>query len=230
MKPSHWAYKEIKKTREMGLLIGVGGNRFKPNANVTRAEMAQLIERYFDGENETKKETSSIFKDLDKAKWSISAVEELVELGIILPSEYSNGKFEPNKAITRIEMSKWLTRALAVQHSEYAEYEKVIHTSQHTILPVTEFYANKLSKADWGYIGVMLGTEMFIGYPNGAFKADILTNRAEVATLAIRLHEKLNIKPTDFTGLNEIVEVSKTATNMLSISPFKYLSFSVLFS
>ena len=217
----HWAYNTIQEATKLGYFKGDGKGNFNPKANVTRAEFAQILARLFDGTDRTKEP----FTDVADTFWGKDAIEEMLALGIINANDYANKRFEPNKAMTRTELSKWLTNALSVEQPTYTTIAKTIRDSEHTLLPVTEYLKGGISKAEQGYIGVTLGTGLFGGYTDGSFKPKGNTSRAEVATLAIRFRNMQDKAPTEFNGLNEIVEVSETATNMLAATKFEYANY-----
>ena len=45
---SHWAYDEIAMAQELGWIKGYGGSTFTPDGNVTRAEVAAILNRMLD--------------------------------------------------------------------------------------------------------------------------------------------------------------------------------------
>lgn len=68
----------------------------------------------------------------------------------------------------------------------------------------------------------MLGKGLMSGFEDGSFKATGKTTKAEVATILIRFDEAKKKTPSNFKGLNELVEVATTGTNMLSATKFEY--------
>ena len=206
---SHWAYSSILEVASKGLITGYSDGTFRPASNVTRAEFASILARAFDG-NERVKTT---FKDVPTTHWAYDAINEGVALGFINPSDYSSGQFEPNKPMTRAEISKWLTGSLKATNSQYAEIEKTIRNSELTLLPIAEFTKGTLPKNDVGTVGVMVGTGLLSGYTDGTFKPSGNTNRAEVASIILRYLNVSKKNPTDFRELNELLEVAETGTN-----------------
>lgn len=214
----HWAYSTIQEATKLGYFKGDGNGNFKPDNDVTRAEFAQILANIFDSSERTKEP----FTDIKDNYWGKDAIEELLALGIINEMDYSNNRFEPTKAMTRSELAKWLTNALNVKQPEYEAIMKTIRDSQSTLLPTIEYLRGGISKAEQGYIGVMLGTELFTGYVDGSFKPQGKTSRSEVAALAIRFKNMQDKAPTSFKGLNELVEVAETGTNMKSATKLNY--------
>lgn len=215
----HWAYKNIEVASKKGYVMGFKDGTFRPDGNVNRAEFAAFLARTFDGEERVKEQ----FTDVSDTFWAKDNIEEGIALGFINPTDYKNNKFEPTKVMTRQEIAKWLANVLKASNAEYGEMANAIQNGKYTLLPVTEFNKGGISKSEYGNFGLMLGTGLIQGDDKGNFKPTGNTSRAEVASILIRFDEAKKKAPTSFKGLNEIVEVAKTGTNMLSASNFVYL-------
>ncbi|MGE7811213.1 S-layer homology domain-containing protein [Lysinibacillus capsici] len=214
---SHWAYESIKQVAEKGLVAGYSDGTYKPSAQVTRAEFATFLSRVFDGNDRT----PSKFSDVGASHWANDAIQEGLAVGFIKASDFSNNRFEPNKAMTRGEMSRWLANGLAHANADYGKAIEEMANSSLTLIPIPEFYGGGVNKKDLPYIGVALGTGLLSGYEDFTFKPNGNTTRAEVATILIRFMDIMKNAPSEFTGLNELREVANTGTNILSISNFK---------
>lgn len=214
---SHWAYKSIKQVAEKGLVTGYEDGTYKPSAQVTRAEFATFLARVF----ESNERATVSFNDVSDTHWANEAIQEGLAVGFIQASDYANNKFEPNKAMTRGEMSRWLANGLAHANADYGKAIEEMANSSLTLIPIPEFYGGGVNKKDLPYIGVALGTGLLSGYEDFTFKPNGNTTRAEVATILIRFMDAMKKAPTDFTGLQELREVASTGTNILTISNFK---------
>ncbi len=214
---SHWAYESIKQVTEKGLVTGYEDGTYKPSAQVTRAEFATFLSRVFDS---SERSTAS-FSDVSNTHWANDTIQEGLALGFIKVEDFSNNKFDPNKPMTRGEMSRWLANGLAYTNPEYAKAIEEMADSSLTIIPVPEFYGGGVNKKDLPFIGVALGTGLLSGYEDFSFKPNGNTTRAEVATILIRFMDTMKKAPSDFTGLKELLEVANTGTNILTITNFK---------
>ncbi|MFJ8519394.1 S-layer homology domain-containing protein [Lysinibacillus xylanilyticus] len=213
---SHWAYQSISEVAKKGLVTGYSDGTYKPSAQVTRAEFATFLARVFD----SKDRTTAKFSDV-QSHWAIDSIQEGLALGFINPNDFANNKFEPNKPMTRGEMSRWLSNALAHANPEYGKAIEEMANSSLTIIPIPEFYGGGVNKKDLPYIGVALGTGLLSGYEDFKFKPNGNTTRAEVATILIRFMDTMKKAPSDFTELKELLEVANTGTNILTITNFK---------
>ncbi|WP_433594906.1 S-layer homology domain-containing protein [Lysinibacillus xylanilyticus] len=216
---SHWAYESIKQVAEKGLVTGYEDGTYKPSAQVTRAEFAMFLSRVFD----SSERTTASFNDVPGTHWANDAIQEGLALGFIKVEDFANNKFEPNKPMTRGEMSRWLANGLAYANPEYAKAIEEMTNSSLTLIPIPEFYGGGVNKKDLPYIGVALGTGLLSGYEDFTFKPNGNTTRAEVATILIRFMYTMKEAPSDFTGLKELLEVANTGTNILTITNFKEL-------
>jgi len=213
---SHWAYQSISEVAKKGLVTGYSDGTYKPSAQVTRAEFATFLSRIFDG----KDRTTAKFTDVS-SHWAKDAIQEGLAVGFIQESDFTNNKFEPNKPMTRGEMSRWLANGLAHANPEYAKAIEEMANSSLTLIPIPEFYKGGVNKKDLPYIGVALATGLLSGYEDFSFKPNGNTTRAEVATILIRFMDTLKKAPSDFTGLKELREVANTGTNILTLTSFK---------
>ena len=81
-------------------MVGDDKGNFRPNANITRAEVAQVFYALLLDQDV---EQSVTFLDVEKGAWYEDAVNTLAALGIV--SGVGEGKFEPMRNITRAEFA-----------------------------------------------------------------------------------------------------------------------------
>lgn len=214
---SHWAYESIKQVAERGLVTGYEDGTYKPSAQVTRAEFATFLARVF----ESNERATLSFNDISDTHWANEAIQEGLALGFIKLEDFSKNKFEPNKPMTRGEMSRWLANGLAHVNADYGKAIEEMANSSLTLIPIPEFYKGGVNKKDLPYIGVALGTGLLSGYEDFTFKPNGNTTRAEVATILIRFMDTLKKVPSDFIGLEELREVANTGTNILTLTNYE---------
>jgi len=106
VKTNHWAYDELSVLTEKGIIENV--EKFNPQNNLTRAEMAKLISVGF----KLTEKTSGIFEDVPKGVWYEEYVNKLVAAGITVGK--SPGNFDPQGKVTRAEMVAFINRALVI--------------------------------------------------------------------------------------------------------------------
>lgn len=211
----HWAQSTITQALNDGYIKGYQDGTFKPNGIVTRAEFATMLTR---GSKLGNTQGTASFSDVPPGHWAHEAVTKAVGMGFIKPSDYASGKFNPNVAMTRFEMAKWLANGLAGSDESYA---KALQEVQNTILPFTEFYKGGIGKAQVGYLALVMGTGIITGYPDGSFGGNKNVTRAETVAMLYRYLGVEGKKADDYRALSELREVGTTGTNIYTVTKYK---------
>ncbi|MBI5700877.1 S-layer homology domain-containing protein [Candidatus Saganbacteria bacterium] len=103
----HWAKQPIEGSSTAGLVQGYPDGTFKPERVLTRAEIATLLVRA-KGKELTERPASSVFKDVKGDFWAAAYIKEAVDMGLV--KGYPDGKFRPNKRLTKAEAITVLVR------------------------------------------------------------------------------------------------------------------------
>jgi uncharacterized repeat protein (TIGR02543 family) len=101
-----WFGPSIAILSDMGILAGYPDGSFRPNAPVSRAELAALCSRFFD-KPASGKDIS--FNDID-GHWAREVILTSARLGLV--GGYPDGSFRPDRSITRSEAVSLLNRVL----------------------------------------------------------------------------------------------------------------------
>lgn len=109
----HWAENAIDRWSGYGVVSGRGDGSFAPNANMTRAEMAQL---YVNLLGLTEKADISGFTDVPANAWYADAVAKCVAAGIL--NGTSSSTLSPLGTVTREQMFVSFGRAMGVKPAE----------------------------------------------------------------------------------------------------------------
>ncbi|MGM9564348.1 MAG: S-layer homology domain-containing protein [Faecousia sp.] len=99
VKASDWFFDEVVYAYQNGLMNGVGGNKFDPNANTTRAMMVTMLYRL---EGSPKVTSACSFSDVPAGSWYEDAVIWAAENGIV--NGISGAVFAPELDLTREQM------------------------------------------------------------------------------------------------------------------------------
>ena len=137
----------------------------RPNANITRAEVATIFFRLLTDEARDQFwMTSNNFSDVLPNDWYNNAVSTMVNMGII--QGYEDGTFRPNNNITRAEFaaiaSRFMSSGYDVEEDLFTDIAN--HWARENI--------NDAAMAGW-----------INGYPGGIFLPDQAITRAEAVTL-----------------------------------------------
>ncbi|GLC87627.1 InlB B-repeat-containing protein [Lysinibacillus piscis] len=102
----HLYYDAIMKVYQAGIFDGTDG-QFKPNAYITRAQMAKVFVLAFD--LDTNGTGTATFQDVPATHWAKDYIATLGEYGIALGD---NGNFKPDEPVTRAQFVAFMYRAL----------------------------------------------------------------------------------------------------------------------
>ncbi|KUK65934.1 MAG: S-layer domain protein [Desulfotomaculum sp. 46_80] len=112
--PNDWYYGVIEAAAKANLVKGYGKGLFKPNAKITREEIAAILIRALGKADEAAANASAVtaFKDDHNiSAWARGSVAVAVKEGII--KGYPNGTFGPGKNAIRAEVCAMVSRMLA---------------------------------------------------------------------------------------------------------------------
>lgn len=104
----HWAEKEIQIAAQKGIVLGIGDNKFAPDNNLTRQEMAVMLDRILNLQNSNTGKNP--FKDISKQSnpWSYNSIIKLANYGIYTGNP--DGTFGPRQINTRAQMAVVMDR------------------------------------------------------------------------------------------------------------------------
>lgn len=101
-----WYAKPVNTLASLGIIKGVGDNRFDPNRAITRAEFTVIAMGFAELDTGGK----NIFTDVDEDDWFYDQVVGSIQYGWI--NGYEDGSFRPNNTITRAEVTTITNRLL----------------------------------------------------------------------------------------------------------------------
>ena len=163
--PAGWSKEAMAFSVENGLLNGKSANRIEPAANLTRAEMATIINRAF-GAKVTK--DISMFSDVKPTDWYYSEMQKAVNMQTF--SGDDQGRLRPNDAITREEVMAVIARAMVLEQSDYSPLQK---------------FGDYNKFADWAkpYAAALIAAGYVNGDNNGNANPKVNITREEFAQL-----------------------------------------------
>lgn len=155
----HWAEAEIKEWVQKGLVKGFPDGSFRPNAKITRAEFATLVNRLFgfvDG-------STSEIKDISSKDWYYGEILKAKAAGYL--TGYPDGTIQPNAPITRQEGAAILARLLQLDSSSHDEVA----------------FKDESEMPSWskGAISSVSENGFMVGFADGTFKPNKNLTRAE---------------------------------------------------
>ena len=152
-----------------GYIIGYEDGTIRPDASITRAEVATIFFRLLTDEarDEFWTETNS-YSDVAPTAWYNNAVSTLSRMGIL--GGYEDGTFRPNASITRAEFAK-----IAVS---FFEYEDISAENIFTDVAAGSWYEN--------FVAVAAKLGLIEGYAGNVYRPNESITRAEACTIINR--------------------------------------------
>ena len=178
----------VEEVKAISYIKGYPDGTFKPQANVTRAEAAQMFATLLNGGTNFGTSGATKFSDASD-DWYSKAVNYVVGKGLI--SGYPNGTFKPNESITRAEFAQMISGYIKNEKAGSSDFQDV--------------------KDHWAKdaIDKLYGNKNVTGYPDGSFKPNAKITRAEAVTI-------LNSVFNRNTNKNSLNNVNTSSLNKFS--------------
>ena len=161
-----WYAEAVSAAVDNGLLYGKSATVIDPNGDMTRAEMAAIINRSFGC---YKTADISQYKDVSKSKWYYKDVALAVQMGTY--NGRSSSSMAPDAPISRLEAMTVVARALELDYDAYAKTD-------------LSAFSDRSEISNWAlpYVRAMVGADYIHGRTKGLEPLDNIT-RAEFAQI-----------------------------------------------
>ncbi|MBR3281204.1 MAG: S-layer homology domain-containing protein [Clostridia bacterium] len=159
----HWAEKKINELSLNGIISGYADGSFKPNNNMTRAELVTVLNRLLGN----KVENTRYVPDISVKDWYYVEIRKGIESGFIEGD--TSGRVRPNDLITREEAICMIQRAM-------------VPLGKYEIVPSFSDY-DEVSNWAKESINAFLSNKYISGYQDNTIKPKNKITRAEVITL-----------------------------------------------
>ena len=161
-----WYAEAVSAAVDNGLLYGKSATVIDPNGDMTRAEMAAIINRSFGC---YKTADISQYKDVSKDKWYYKDVAMAVQMGTY--NGRSSSTMAPDSPITRQEAMTVVARALELDYDSYSKTD-------------LSAFSDRSEISNWAlpYVRAMVGADYIHGRTKGLEPLDNIT-RAEFAQI-----------------------------------------------
>ncbi len=137
-----WYAKSVNTLASMGIISGVGENRFEPERSITRAEFTSMAMKFTKGALDG----TNVFSDVHSGDWFYEAVVGSIQYGWI--EGYEDGTFRPENWITRVEVTSIVNKMLG----RFADREFVAgHADE-----LNSF--SDVTSTHWGYYHIVEAT------------------------------------------------------------------------
>ncbi|GBF77706.1 hypothetical protein PA598K_06268 [Paenibacillus sp. 598K] len=187
----HWAEETMRSWMERGLLQGYPDGSLRPDASLTRGELATLINRAFGLTVPPAEGLAAPFADVGPEHWAYGDIATAVVAGYL--RGYGDGTMRPQRVLTRQEAVVIIARLWQERIVEEAEGD--------VTAPAGSAGNSAGSAADWEAFtdyegipswvteeaGAVVSHQLIQGYPDGSFRPAQEMKRAEVVVLMDRV-------------------------------------------
>lgn len=176
----HWARQAIQNLTGRGILSGYPDGTFRPNASLTRAELASALAKIKPDPGNTGQ--SQTFSDVKGTHWSAASVGTVSRAGWM--SGYPDGTFGPGRNVTRQELASIVVRAAGLDGKGSEQGQDTAAGSKP--------FSDDAKIAGWARSAVYTAKEggLLSGDPDGAFRPGDPVSRAELSAVLEKLLER----------------------------------------
>ncbi|MGO4349666.1 M20/M25/M40 family metallo-hydrolase [Paenibacillus sp. MCAF9] len=173
-----WAGDAIKELAGKGIITGISSTSFAPLKQVTRAEFLTMLVRAYQLADES---ATANFSDVKTSDWYYASVAAAVKAG--LAQGVGEGKFDPNRPITREEMAIMAANALKLINKDAAASDVEGALSK---------FSDQAKMASYAKEAIALLTEQGVinGMTDGSYAPKGIANRAQAAVIISKLLKK----------------------------------------
>lgn len=172
-----WANSLVSLLEVKGLVSGDGAAQFRPNAPLTRGQLAKLLVSGLGHEADAVqlKGAPTRFWDVPPSHWAAGWVEALAELGVT--AGYPDGTFHPDEPLTRAEAAVLVARAIGLPWANEVAMDLSLPFGDSAAIP------------DWAIrsVQVTVAVGLLQGSDDGLFRPADLVTRAEGSAILYRL-------------------------------------------
>lgn len=165
---SSWAKQSILSVLNKGWMIGVSNSQFKPDSPVTRAQAAVVLVRALGIDTTAVSKSTAVFSDIGN-HWARIEIEAARLNGLVEGT--GEGRYEPDRVLTREQMAVLLDRVLNM-----------------SLQSTAAFYDVTPESSPWSYAAInrIAAAGILQGYPDKGFHPEDSINRGQMAALIDR--------------------------------------------
>ena len=191
---NYWASKEINSVVDENIMT-LSGNRFNPEANITRVDFVNALLKVLSDENLNVSITNK-FSDVSKENANYDNILRSQQLGLVYG--YPDGTFKPNKAVLRSEAQSVISH---ITKDMQADKSVLNQFKDASAIPVwaKNVYAKTINYG------------IYVNYPDSReLRPNDNLSRAEAAVLLARLKAKLDLVKAQYLGATRIEHLDVT--------------------
>lgn len=175
----HWIHPILQELGQRQLLKGFPDESFRPEASMTRAELAAQLAQltitnsaHVNSSNTGQAIPNPSYRDVDPQHWAYRPIQSVVQTGYM--TGYPDGSFRPDQPLTRLQVVVSLVRGLGLKGQSQAAQ-------------VLKPYEDRQNVPDWGAqaLAAALEAGLVTGRPGSSSQLEpsALATRAEVMAM-----------------------------------------------
>ncbi|EFI41858.1 hypothetical protein HMPREF0629_00487 [Peptoniphilus sp. oral taxon 386 str. F0131] len=161
---------KLNKKDHFPYVMGYPDGSFKPEGNITRAEMTAIFSRLLTEKMHVGDNYPLSFSDVARSSWYAEYIGQLTSVGVI--AGYPDGTFRPENSVTRAEFATVASRFI---------------TSKKSTGGFADILNNHWAKES---IENVRAEGWISGYSDGSFKPDQYITRAEVVSIVNKMLDR----------------------------------------
>ena len=142
----YWAYKEIDKVTDEGIISGYPNNKFMPEQLINRSQYAVMLVKALK-QDKIPIENMYSFEDIDVDNWAWPYVIRALNLDILKPCK--EGYFCPNDYITRTEIITFLVNLLKTENITKKEAIEALQNAYDDFDDIPDWFKTTAGKAEF---------------------------------------------------------------------------------
>lgn len=182
----YWAKTEIEYLSGQGIINGYSDGRFGINDPISRAQAAAMLIRSLGWEVSGQDDPG--YEDVSPSHWAYDEIAVLKHADIFA----LEGKFEPDKLVTRAEMAQMLVNTFDLRSTSGAKFSDLDR-----------------SHPAYDAINILATNRITTGYTDGSFRPDNRVSRTEFAVFVSRALDE-SFRPAanpELTGVQIIYDI-----------------------
>lgn len=193
------SYPKLDRKNHFAYIIGYPDSSFRPQSNITRAEMTTIFSRLLEEKIILASNYKSSFNDVLNDSWYSNYIGKLTQVGVI--SGYPDGTFKPDNKVTRAEFAAIASRFIVNKKtsSNFSDVSNNYWASESIEYVKAEGWIN--------------------GYPDGSFRPENNITRAEVVNIVNLMLDRYADKVYVDTHLNSLYSYTDLPKNHWAYYP-----------
>ncbi len=179
---NHWAKDDINYLAGKGIVESTEDIKFRPNAQITRAELAEMLAKALNLTSD--KSVALSFKDVLPDSKYYDAIAAVISQGVM--TGYNDNNFAPEDKLSREQLAATIFRSLKLNTG--------VVISDSLTNQVLQKFSDEENISSWAKqsVALVVSREMMKGTDEKTFSPKTVLTRAEAASVMSRLYKQMN--------------------------------------